>query len=66
MDIKKLLKNVGHAILIFLLFNYSWMFQLIPVMLFNLDVEKLSDKTGVMLTTFSSLALAITLYVIFR
>lgn len=66
MNKKNLLQNIGHAILIFLLFNYSWMFQLIPVMLFNLDVEKLSDKTSVILTTFSSIALAITLFFIYR
>lgn len=66
MNKKDLLKNIGNAILIFLLFEYSWMFQLIPVLLFNLDVEKLSDKVSVMLTAFSSLVLGIVLFFIFR
>ena len=66
MNKKILFKNIGFAILIFLLFNYSWIFQLIPVLAFNLDVENISDKTSVMLTSFSSLCLAISLFFIYR
>lgn len=66
MNKENLVKNIGKIFLIFLLFNYSWMFQLIPVMLFNLNVEKLSDSTQVLLSGFSSLVLAIVLFFIFR
>lgn len=66
MNKENLLKNIGKIFLIFLLFNYSWIFQLMPVMLFNLNVEKLSDSTQVLLSGFSSLVLAIILFFIFR
>lgn len=66
MNKENLFKNIGKALLIFLLFDYSWIFQLIPVLIFNLDIEKLSDKTGVVLIGFSSLVLGIILFLIFR
>ena len=61
-----LFKKIIHAFLIFILFSYSWIFQLIPVILFNLDVEKLNSKTGVILTTFSSLVLGTILFFIYK
>lgn len=66
MERKNLIKNIGHAILIFLLFNYSWIFQLIPVMAFNLDVEKVSAKAEVAIIAFASFALGVILFLIYR
>ena len=63
---ENLLKNVIFAIMIFLLFNYSWIFQLVPVILFNLNVENISDKSGVFLNAFSTLTLAIILLFIYK
>lgn len=63
---KNLLKNIGHAVLIFLLFNYSWLFQLIPIIGLNLDVEKLSDKSEVLLTCFASLMCGMVLFFIYK
>ena len=63
---ENLLKNVIFAIMIFLLFNYSWIFQLVPVILFNLNVENISDKAGVFLNAFSTLTLTIILLFIYK
>lgn len=66
MNKENFIKNIGKVFLIFLLFNYSWMFQVIPVILFNLNVEKLSEASQVLLSGFSSFVLAIILFFIFR
>lgn len=63
---KNLIKNIGMAILMFILFFYSWIFQLIPILLFDMDVEKLSGKANVMLSAFSSFVLGIVLFIIYR
>ena len=66
MNKKNLLKNIGKVLGIFLIFEYSWVLQLIPVMILRLDVTKINDKTGVILTTFSSFCIAIILFFIFK
>ena len=66
MNKKDLVRNIGSAILIFMLFNYSWLFQLLPVAIFDLDVDNLSDKVSVMLSCFSSLLLAGSLFIIYK
>ena len=66
MNKKNLIENIGKAFLIFLLFNYSWLFQLIPVLLFNINLDKVSDTTQVLLSGFSSIVLAVILFFIFR
>lgn len=63
---KNLIKNIGMSILMFILFFYSWIFQVIPILLFNMDVEKLGASTNVILSTFSSLVLAVILFFIYR
>lgn len=63
---KDLFKAIIKTILIFVLFNYSWLFQLIPVFVFNIDVANLSGSTNVLLNAFSSICLAIILFLIFR
>lgn len=60
---KYLLKTIG----VFLLFDYSWVFQLIPVFLFGLSDKQIeSGSYGVMLSFFSSCSMAIILYFIYR
>ena len=66
MNKNNILKNIGKVIGIYLIFEYSWLLQLIPVAIFGLDVNKLSDKAGVALTTFSSFCIAIIFFFIFR
>ena len=62
----KLFKNMCFAIAMFILFFYSWLFQLIPILVFNVNVEKISDSMNVVLSAFSSLCLAIVLIIIYR
>lgn len=50
----------------FILFFYSWLFQLIPILLFNLDLEKISASLNVVLSAFGSLCLVIVLGIIYR
>lgn len=59
-------KSILDACLIFILFFYSWIFQVIPVLLFDLDLEKLSPKMNVCLSAFASIMLAIILFFIYR
>ena len=64
---KKILgTKIIKAILIFILFRYSWLFQLIPVFVFHLDVVNLSRQVEVFLSGFSSLTLAIVLFFIYK
>lgn len=60
------LKYILQACLLFGLFFYSWVFQVIPILLFNWDAEKIGPKTNVFLSAFASLVLAIILFVIYR
>lgn len=62
----KLFKNICFAVAMFILFFYSWLFQLIPILIFNMNVEKISDAMNVVLSGFASLCLAITLVIIYR
>lgn len=65
MDISKT-KSIVNACGVFILFFYSWIFQVIPALLFNIDVENMSSTTAVGLRVFSSIMLAITLFYIYR
>ena len=62
----KLFKNICFAVAMFILFFYSWLFQLIPILIFNMNVEKISDAMNVVLSGFASLCLVITLVIIYR
>lgn len=66
MEKKKLVKNIFKTIFVFFLFYYSWILQVIPIILFDMNVDKLTDKGNVVLTTFSSVALGIILFFIYR
>ena len=63
---KSLIKFIFKTILIFILFNYSWLFQLIPVFIFNVDVSNISGSTNVLLSAFSSFILAIILFFAYK
>lgn len=63
---KDLIKNIGKTILTFLLFYYSSLFQLIPIMLLNIDLNNLSGSMNVMLSAFSSCCLLFVLFFLYR
>jgi membrane protease YdiL (CAAX protease family) len=63
---KKLIYNIIRGLLVFFIFWNSVYLQLIPVLIFNLDVNNLSMKTQVMLSTFSSVVVAIILFFIYK
>lgn len=63
---KNYLLKIVKAIFIFILFRYSWIFQLIPVFIFRMDVDNLSNAMGVILSGFSSLVLALILFFIYK
>lgn len=65
---KKLINMKGLiiGILIFFLFYYSSLLQLIPIALFNLNLEKITTTQQVILTTFSDIILILILFIIFR
>lgn len=62
----KLLKNIVRGLLVFILFFYSSYFQLIPILLLKLDLENISDKMLVILSTFSSLCIFMILFFVYR
>ena len=65
-DIEKKLISWGKVLLIFLLFNYSWLFQLIPVYIFNIGLDNISGSTNVLLSAFSSCIMVFILFFIYR
>ncbi len=65
-NLEKNLKSWSFVIFIFLLFNYSWLFQLIPVYLFKMDLSNISGSTNVLLSAFSSCIMVFILFFIYR
>ena len=63
---KSVIKNIGKSFALFLLFFYCWIFRLIPILLFNIDVENMSAQTNVLLGAFASICLAIILFFIYK
>lgn len=59
-------KGLILAIIIFLLFYFSAYFQLIPIVLFNMDIKSITESQNVMLSTFSNIVLLLILFLIFR
>ena len=60
------MKGLIIGTIIFFLFYYSAYFQLIPVIIFDLNLEKLTGSQQVMLSAFSNIVLLIILFLIFR
>ena len=59
-------KIIARSIIVLLIFHYAAYFQLIPIKLFNLDIENISKKTIVLLSAFSSVCLFFIYYFIYR
>lgn len=59
-------KGIIIGLIIFILFYYSSLLQLIPINVFHLNIEKISGAQQVMLSTFSNIILLLLLVFIFR
>lgn len=59
------IKRIFQSLLVFLLFYYSSYFQLIPILIFNLDLEKISNATKIYLSMFSNIMVIGTLILIY-
>lgn len=64
----KHIKNKIRSIFVFIIFYYSYLLQFIPIVVLKLDINKLrgNQKVAVILSTFSSLIVAIILVIIYR
>lgn len=60
------IKGLMLAGLIFILFYYSALFQLLPISILNLNINTLSKTQQILLSTFSNCALILILILIFR
>lgn len=60
------LKGLIVALIVFVLFYYSSLSQLIPIIIFDLDLKNLSGTWQVILSMFSNILLLIVLFLIFR
>jgi membrane protease YdiL (CAAX protease family) len=63
---KILLKHIGKALLTFVIFYFSAYFQLIPVILFNINLENISGAMNVLLSAFSSCCVLFILFFMYR
>jgi len=52
---KKYIKIILQSILVFLLFYYGRYFQVIPILLFDIDLESISATTSIYLSLFSNI-----------
>lgn len=59
-------KGLILAIVVFLVFYFSSFFQLIPIILFNMNIQNITEAQNVMLSTFSNVILLLILFLIFR
>lgn len=59
-------KNLLIGIIVFFIFYFSSYFQLIPILLFNMDITNITEAQSVMLSTFSNTILLLILFCIFR
>lgn len=62
---KKYIKIVLQSILVFLLFYYGSYFQLIPILIFNLDLKNLNSTTEIYLSLFSNIMILLSLFFIY-
>ena len=60
------LKGLIITLIVFVLFYYSSLSQLIPIIIFDLDLNNLSGNWQVILSMFSNILLLIILFLIFR
>ncbi|MBR4619263.1 MAG: CPBP family intramembrane metalloprotease [Bacilli bacterium] len=63
---KNLIINIIKLITTFLIFMYSSLFSLIPIKLFNINIDTMSTKTNYLLTLFTYICLTIVLVLLYR
>lgn len=63
---KKYIKVILQSILVFLLFYYGRYFQVIPILLFDIDLENISATTSIYLSLFSNIVVLIILFLLYR
>lgn len=66
MEKKTLIKNIVKLIIVFIIFNESYLLQYIPIILFKMDVSKISNSVNVLLNTFSNVILFIIFFLMYR
>ncbi len=66
MEKKTLIKNIVKLIIVFIIFNESYLFQYIPIILFKMDVAKISNSVNVLLNAFSNVILVIIFFLMYR
>ena len=59
-------KIIIRSIIVFLIFTYSFYLKLIPIKVFNLDINNISTEMNVLLSTFSSILLVFIFFFIYR
>lgn len=65
-NLDKKIKMIIRGVIVILIFWYSTYLQLIPVKIFNLDIEHLSRSMKVILSTFSSIIVLFILFFVYR
>ncbi len=63
---KNLYIQIIKGICVFLLFYYSALFRLIPIAIFHLDIDNLSNSMEVILNTYSNIILLLIIIIIYR
>lgn len=66
MEKKTLIKNIVKLIIVFIIFNESYLLQYIPIILFKMDVAKISNSVNVLLNAFSNVILVIIFFLMYR
>lgn len=64
-EYEKIIKSIIKGFLVYSLFKLSVYFQYIPIILFKIDINSISNKTQVILSTFSSIIVLILLTLIY-
>lgn len=54
------------GILVIGLFFFSQLFQVIPILIFHIDIDKMSDQTNILLSLFSNVILSLLFFLIYR
>ena len=60
------IKNFIKLILVFILFYYSYLFKKIPIFLFNIDKNNISNSERILLMVFAEICNLIILLIIYR
>lgn len=63
---KKLMQNILKLLVVIIIFYNSYLFQYIPIYLFNIDINNISGSMQVILNSFSNIVLVLILFIIYR